>query len=301
MKKVILITGASTGFGRTAAETLAQRGYSVFATMRDIAGRNASISESLRSVAHRESWNLEVLDLDVTNEASVNRAVQKVLDRTGRIDVVINNAGVFTLGITEGYTVEQYQQVLDVNLFGVVRVNRAVLPAMRRQRSGLLIHVSSAAGRAVVPGSAVYCASKFALEALADNYRYELAPFGIDSVVVEPGIHRTPLLEKILPPADQDRVGEYGSTADAIKKVKNVFEAANRTAETPGPEGVVEAFVRLIETPSGERPLRTVPTAALQPLLEPYNAVAATIRDTLAQIFTVPELTVLQQSSSAAV
>jgi NAD(P)-dependent dehydrogenase (short-subunit alcohol dehydrogenase family) len=301
MKKVILITGASTGFGRTAAETLAQRGYSVFATMRDIAGRNASISESLRSVAHRESWNLEVLDLDVTNEASVNHAVQQVLDRTGRIDVVINNAGVFTLGITEGYTVEQYQQVLDVNLFGVVRVNRAVLPAMRRQRSGLLIHVSSAAGRAVVPGSAVYCASKFALEALADNYRYELAPFGIDSVVVEPGIHRTPLLEKILPPADQDRVGEYGSTADAIKKVKNVFEAANRTAETPGPEGVVEAFVRLIETPPGERPLRTVPTAALQPLLEPYNAVAATIRDTLAQIFTVPELTVLQQSSSAAV
>ena len=153
-------------------------------------------------------------------------------------------------------------------------------------------------GRAVVLGFAAYCASKFALEALADNYRYELAPFGIDSVIVEPGIHQTPILEKFLSPVDQDRAAEYGSTADAIKKVQGVFDAANSSPETPGPEGVVRAFVQLIETPAGERPFRTVPTAALRPLLEPYNAVAATIRDTLAQVFKVPELTVLQQPSS---
>jgi NAD(P)-dependent dehydrogenase (short-subunit alcohol dehydrogenase family) len=119
---------------------------------------------------------------------------------------------------------------------------------MRRQRRGLLIHVSSGIGRIVVPGFAAYAASNFALEALADAYRFELAPLGIDSVIVEPGIHRTPILERIFAPADQNRVAEYGSTAEAIKRVKSVFEEASSALETPGPEGVVEAFVRLVET-----------------------------------------------------
>jgi NAD(P)-dependent dehydrogenase (short-subunit alcohol dehydrogenase family) len=300
MKKTILITGTSTGFGRTAAETLAQRGYSVFATMRDCSGRNRLACEALRALADREGWELDVLEMDVTNDASVNQAVEQALERAGRIDVVINNAGISALGITEAFTVEQFQQVLEVNLFGAVRVNRAVLPAMRRQRGGLLIHVSSAAGRAVLPGFAAYCASKYALEALADVYRFELSGFGIDSVLVEPGVHRTPILEKFLVPADQGRVAEYGSTAEAVDRVKGIFEGANRAAETPGPEGVVETFVRLIETPAGERPFRTVPTATLQPLLEPYNALAATMRDTLAQIFQVSELTLLRQTASEA-
>jgi NAD(P)-dependent dehydrogenase (short-subunit alcohol dehydrogenase family) len=297
MNNVILITGTSTGFGRTAAETLAQRGYTVFATMRDTSGRNASTSSELRSLANREGWSLEVLDMDVTNDVSVSQAVHRALEHAGRIDVVINNAGIAALGITEAYTVEQYQQVLDVNLLGVVRVDRAVLPAMRRQRSGLLIHVSSGAGRVVVPGFAVYSASKFALEAVADAYRFELSAFGIDSVLVEPGIHRTPILEKFLVPADQNRVAEYGSTADAVERVKGVFEGASSAPETPGPEGVVEAFVHLIETPAGERPFRTVPTAAVEPLLQPYNALAETMRDTVAQMFNVPELTVLQEAA----
>lgn len=153
-------------------------------------------------------------------------------------------------------------------------------------------------GRAVVPGFAAYSASKFALEALADVYRYELSQLGIDSVIVEPGIHRTPILERFIPPRDQDRVHEYGSTAEAIERVKGVFDAASAAPDTPGPEGLAEAFERLIETPAGERPFRTVPTAAIQPLLDPYNALSATMRNTLAQIFKVPELTVLQSDSS---
>jgi len=168
---------------------------------------------------------------------------------------------------------------------------------MRRQRSGLLIHVSYAAGRAVVPGFAVYSASKFALEAIADAYRFELSPFGIDSVLVEPGIHRTPILEKVVAPSDQSRVAEYGSTAEAVERVRSVLEAANSAPETPGPEGVAEAFVRLIETPAGERPFRTVPTAAMQPLLQPYNELAGAMRDTVAGIFKVPELTVVQRAA----
>jgi NAD(P)-dependent dehydrogenase (short-subunit alcohol dehydrogenase family) len=114
----------------------------------------------------------------------------------------------------------------------------------------------------VPPGMAVYCASKFALEALADAYRFELNPFGIDSVLVEPGIHKTPILEKFLAPADQARVTDYGPAAEYAARVKAVFDNANSAPETPGPEDVVEAFARLIETPAGERPFRTVPTVA---------------------------------------
>lgn len=124
MNEVVLITGASTGFGRTASEALAQRGYRVFATMRDRSGRNASTAEALWSLAKREGWNLDVLDMDVTDDASVRQAVQQALDRAGRIDVLTNNAGIGAQGITEAYTVEQFQQVFDVNLLGVVRVKR---------------------------------------------------------------------------------------------------------------------------------------------------------------------------------
>lgn len=293
MNTVVLITGTSTGFGRAAAETLARRGYTVFAAMRQCSGRNASHCAALQSMAAREHLALHTLDLDVTLDHSVNQAVQQMLDRAGRIDVVINNAGVAMLGVTEAYTIEQFQQLFDVNLFGVVRVNRAVLPAMRRQHSGLLIHVSSAAGRIVPPCMAVYCASKFALEAVADAYRFELTPFGVDSIVVEPGIHRTPILEKFQKPADEARVADYGPAAEFAKRVEDVFDRANSAPETPGSDEVVDAFVRLIETPAGERPFRTVPTAALQPLLDPYNAAAAELRLAVAQIFAVPELLAL--------
>jgi NAD(P)-dependent dehydrogenase (short-subunit alcohol dehydrogenase family) len=294
---VVLITGASTGFGRSASETLGRRGYTVFATMRDAAGRNASSRDSLQALAKAEELRLEVLDMDVTQDASVNQAIEQALVRAGRIDVVINNAGIGALGLTEAYTVEQFQQVLDVNLFGAVRVNRSVLPAMRRKRSGLLIHVSSAAGRLALPCMAPYCASKFALEALADAYRFELSPFGIDSVVVEPGIHRTPILERLNEPNDLARVAEYGSAAEYARRVKSVFDAANNAPETPGVEDVVQSFVHLIETPPGERPFRTIPTVAIQPLLQPYNAAAAELRQAVAQIFNVTELLVLQPSA----
>jgi NAD(P)-dependent dehydrogenase (short-subunit alcohol dehydrogenase family) len=293
MNTVVLITGASTGFGRAAAETLARRGYTVFAALRHCSGRNSSHCAALQSLASREQLPLHTLDMDVTLDDSVRQAVEQALGRAGRIDVVINNAGIAALGVTEAYTIEQFQQVFDVNLFGVARVNRAVLPAMRRQHSGLLIHVSSAAGRIVPPCMAVYCASKFALEALADAYRFELTPFGIDSVLVEPGIHRTPILENFQPPADQARVADYGTKTEFAARVKSVFDRANSAPETPGSDEVVDAFVRLIETPAGERPFRSVPTAALQPLLDPYNAAAAETRQAVAQIFNVPELLTL--------
>ncbi len=298
MKKVVLITGSSTGFGRATAELLARHGHTVFATMRDTANRNSRHREALESLAVQEKLPIHVVEMDVSADASVLAATEQILKRAGRIDVVINNAGVAALGITEAYTLEKIQKLFDVNFFGVVRVNRAVLPAMRRQRSGLLIHVSSAAGRLVVGYFGIYCASKFALEALADSYRFELAPFGVDSVIVEPGIHRTPILEAFQPPDDETRAAEYRSGGDFTSRVKSVFDAASASPDTPGSAEVAETFLRLIEMPAGTRPFRTVPTAAMAPLLEPYNEAASQIRQLVAQAFNTSELTVLNSSGN---
>ena len=299
MSTAILITGASTGFGRDAAERLARRGHHVFATMRDIRGRNAEHRESLERLAGREELSLRVLELDVTDEGSVQNAVQAALEHAGHLDVVINNAGVAGVGVTEAYTPEQFQQMFDINFFGVVRMNRAVLPYMRRQRSGLLIHVSSGAGRLSVPAMAAYCASKFALEALADAYRFELLPFGIDSVLVEPGIYRTPIFDRIVTPADGERLASYGKAAGYADAVLGTFKNAIGAPDAPGSDEVAEVFVRLVEMPATDRPFRTVVSPAMQQLLEPYNAAAEQLRPIVAQIFNVPELAGVQPAAGA--
>ena len=144
-KRVVLITGSSSGFGRMIAETLARHGHTVFATMRDSEGRNAAKAAEIQALAERESLALYVLELDVTDDASVDRAVQVVVQRAGRLDVAINNAGYVLAGLVEAATTEQAQNIMDTNFLGSVRVNRAVLPHMRHQRSGLLLHVSSGA------------------------------------------------------------------------------------------------------------------------------------------------------------
>jgi NAD(P)-dependent dehydrogenase (short-subunit alcohol dehydrogenase family) len=288
MQRAVLITGASTGFGHEAATRFARRGYRTFATMRDAAGRNGAARQALERIGKDEGLALDVLDLDVTDDASVGAAVDQALTRAGRLDVVVNNAGLGCLGVSEAFTPEQFAQVFDVNLFGVVRVNRAVLPAMRRQGSGLLIHVSSGAGRLAIPALAPYCTSKFALEALADVYRYELRPFGIDSIVVEPGTYKTEILGRFIPPADTERAAAYGS--DFAERVHAVFEGARLAPETPGPEEVAELFVTLAEMPAGQRPFRSVLPAPLAQLLDGYNQAAEGIRPIIAQIFNVPEL-----------
>lgn len=290
MTSVVLITGASTGFGRDAAQRFARRGHRVFATMRESHGRNAGHRRELEQLAADEGLGLEVLDLDVTDEASVEAAVHDALQRAGRLDVVINNAGFGGLGVTEAYTPAQFEQMFAVNVLGPVRVNRAVLPSMRRQRSGLLIHVSSGAGRCVVPAMASYCASKFALEAIADAYRFELQPFGIDSVLIEPGIYRTPIFDRFMQPADVPRLAEYGAHAEFAERVLGVFQAAIGAPDAAGSEEVADAMVALAEMPAAERPFRTVVSAPIAQLLEHYNATADSLRPIVANIFNVPEL-----------
>jgi NAD(P)-dependent dehydrogenase (short-subunit alcohol dehydrogenase family) len=291
MSSVVLITGASTGFGREAAERLARRGHYVFATMRESDGRNAGHRLAIEQLAATEGVRLEVLELDVTDEASVQGAVEKALSRAGRLDVVINNAGYAALGVTEAFTPEQFEQIFQVNVFGVVRVNRAVLPSMRQQRSGVLIHVSSGAGRCVVPTMAAYCASKFALEAIADAYRYELLPFGIDSILIEPGIYRTPIFDRVVRPADDERLAQYGAATEYAERVLGVFHGAIAAPDNPGSDEVAEALVQLVDMPPADRPFRTVVPEPIRQLLQGYNDAAEALRPVVAQIFSVPDLT----------
>jgi NAD(P)-dependent dehydrogenase (short-subunit alcohol dehydrogenase family) len=250
-KQAVLITGSSSGFGRLFAETLARKGHTVFATMRDPGGRNAKNSSEIRTLAERDSLPIYVLELDVTDDASVERAVDAAIAKAGRIDVVINNAGYFVSGLAEAVTTEQAQRLMDANFFGPVRVNRAVLPHMRRQRSGVLMHISSGAGRVVLPSMGLYCASKFALEALAEAYNYELAAQGIESVIVEPGQYETPIFGNTVPAADEARTNTYG----AVKQFPDKINAALSSTAGNAQE-VADTILRIIETPAGERQLR---------------------------------------------
>ena len=249
--QVILITGASTGFGRLFTETLARHGHTVFATIRDPQGRNSANASEILNIAKQESLALHVLDLDVTDELSVDRAVRACAERAGRIDVVINNAGYGIIGLAEAVTIEQARRLMDTNFFGALRVNRAVLPYMRQQRSGLLLHVSSGAGRLIIPSFGHYCASKFALEALAEAYHYELAGQGIESSIVQPGAYRTSIFSNIVMVTDPARTETYGAANQISAKVNQLLNGS-----AADPQEVADAVLRIVETPAGQRQLR---------------------------------------------
>ena len=175
-ERVILVTGCSSGIGRAAALALAERGHRVFASARN---RN--------DLAELERHNLAAVALDVTDPATIAAAVETVLSRAGRIDVLVNNAGYGQYGSVEEVTTDEWRAQFEVNLFGAIAVTQAVLPAMRKQRRGTIVNVSSVAGKVAIPFAAPYCASKHALEAVSDALRVEIAPFGIHVVLVEPG------------------------------------------------------------------------------------------------------------------
>jgi len=250
-QQVVLITGTSSGFGRLIAETLARKNYQVFATMRNVNGRNAAAARDFQEFAERESLSLQTLELDVTDDASVESAVSEVVVKCGRIDVLVNNAGHGIMDLAETVPLAQAQRQFDTNFFGVLRMNRAVLPAMKRQVSGLLLHVSSGAGRLAIPGMGLYCASKFAMEALAEVYRYELASQGIDSVILEPGAYATPIMDKLEKGEDPARQSGYGEMAQVPENLK-----AKIGGSRANPQEIADAVLQIIETPAGQRQLR---------------------------------------------
>lgn len=197
MQKIIFITGASSGFGRDTALTLAAAGHQVFAGMRDINGRNKEVANTLRN------HGITPVALDVTCETTTQAAIQTVLEKSGgRLDVVINNAGIASAGVSETFTPEQLRDLFDVNVFGIQRVLRAVLPTLRKQGDGLIINTGSILGRVTFPFFGLYGASKFAVEAMTDSYRYELSQLGVDVVLVQPSAYPTNMYAAMQQPAD---------------------------------------------------------------------------------------------------
>ena len=287
-KQVVLITGTSSGLGRAIAETLARKNFHVFASMRNINGRNAPASRELKELARRETLQLETIELDVAVDASVIEAVGHVVARCGRIDVLVNNAGHGIIDLAETVTMAQAQRQKDVNFFGIVRMNRAVLPTMKRQGSGLLLHVSSGGGRLAIPGMGMYCASKFAMEALAEVYRSELASQGIDSVVIEPGAYATPILDKLESGEDPDRKTGYGETAKIPQRIEDTIRGSRAN-----PQEIGEAALKIIETPAGQRKMR-YRVGSGGPGVERINALTDEIQQQLLEAFGLTELTKFQ-------
>jgi NAD(P)-dependent dehydrogenase (short-subunit alcohol dehydrogenase family) len=249
----VVITGSNSGFGRLTAETLLKAGHTVFATMRASTGRNA------KAAAELTAGGSKVVELDVTDEASVQRALESIAKQTGgAIDVVFNNAGRFSAGVQEAYTLEEVRSLFDTNVFGPLRVNRAALPHMRKRRKGLIINTSSIVGRFTLPCVGVYAASKHALEALAEAQRDELKTLGIDVVLIEPGAFPTEVGNKGLYPADLARAGEYGEVATIPQKMGEGLGQLFASPNAPKPQDVADAIKKLVDMPAGQRPARIV-------------------------------------------
>lgn len=251
-KKVVLITGTNSGFGWLAANSVAALGHKVYATMRDVTGKNLDKAKALSTVE-----NVTVLDISLTDEKSVQNAMDTIIAQEGTIDVLVNNAGVSMFGVAESANADDLQRVFDINVIAPWRLMKLALPYMRKQSEGLIINVSSGYGRFSSPFSAIYGASKFALEGLSEGSHYELRPLGVDVTMIQPGAFPTEMAQKIQFGSDTSITEEYKAVAEYPEKM---FKAIGDLFENvkPNPQDVADAIVKLINLPKGQRPLRTV-------------------------------------------
>jgi NADP-dependent 3-hydroxy acid dehydrogenase YdfG len=235
------------------AETFKRQGHRVFAGARDISGRNRAPAEALRS------QGVEVVELDVTDDKSVDAGVAAVLAATGnRLDVLVNNAGIATAGVSEAFTSDQVRELYNTNVVGIHRVLRAALPALRAKADGLVVNVSSIVGRVNFPFFGLYNGTKFAVEAITEGYRYELSQLGVDVILVQPSAYPTNLFAAIRQPGDAARAASYGAVAQIPGKMFESFQAMFTAKDAPNPHDVAKAVAGLIDAPKGTRPFRTV-------------------------------------------
>ena len=254
----IMITGASSGFGFLTAQTLLEQGYTVIAAMREPNRNNANSAKMLKSYAESAAGTLHLTAMDVSQDDSVSAAVDVTLGWVDGIDVVVNNAGVGLGGFLESVTTAQLKRLFEVNLFGVHRVMRAVLPAMHKAGKGLVINISSIMGRIVIPFSGAYTASKFALEGLSESWRYELSNTGVEVVIVEPGGFPTSFRDNMDTGGDAQRLAPYGPLAKLPDKMWKDYSARMAAEDAPNPQAVADSIGELIRIPHGKRPFRTV-------------------------------------------
>lgn len=259
MQLVIVITGASSGFGRLSANALAKAGHIVYASMRDTKGRNAAQVADVEKYAIDNEVDLRAIELDVGSQASADAAIAKIVSEQGRLDVVMHNAGHMSFGPAEAFTPEQLAELYDVNVLSTQRVNRAALPQLRRQGRGLLVWISSSSSAGGTPPYlAPYFAAKAGMDAMAVIYARELSRWGIETSIIVPGAFTggTNHFAHSGRPADQARVAEYeagpyAGFGDEIMKVFGAIVPPDADAAS-----VAEAIVRVVDTPFGKRPFR---------------------------------------------
>lgn len=268
MKRKILVTGASGAFGSLTCLKLVENGHHVVGTMRSVVGKNTDIANELKSKG------VQLVEMDVTNEESVAVGVRSAIETMGGIDTVFNNAGIGANGILEAFTAVDIQKVFDVNVFGVQRLLRAVLPYFRQQGRGTIIHTSSCIGRITTPFLAAYSASKYALESLAEGYRAELSGFGIESCIVEPGGMPTAFMGAMIRPSDETRNEGYGAMVQAPDASLNGYVGYLESIPNQRPQAIADAVAGLVAIPFGEKPFRTVVDfSGLKEPIEHYNKV----------------------------
>lgn len=254
-----MVTGASSGFGRLSAECLALAGHTVYASMRDIHGRNASQVEAVNYFANENGADLRSVEMDVQSQASVEAAIEKIFSANGRIDVVVHNAGRMVFGPAEAFTPQQLAALYDVNVVSTQRVNRSVLPHMRRQRQGLLVWVSSSSSAGGVPPYlGPYFAAKAAMDALAVAYARELTRWGIETSIIVPGPFTTGTnhFARAGSPADRTVIDDYeaGPYAGLGMQVQQAF--ASIVPYDADVSAVADAIANVVDAPFGERPFR---------------------------------------------
>src|SRR5207302_1908483 len=259
MKQVIVITGASSGFGALTARALAKAGHIVYASMRDTTGRNASQVEAAAKFAKENNVDLRTIELDVASQASADAAIQRIVRDNGHMDVVIHNAGHMVFGPAEAFTPEQLAELYDVNVLSTQRVNRAALPQLRKQKNGLVVWVSSSsAAGGTPPYLAPYFAAKAGMDALAVIYARELTRWGIETSIIVPGAFTggTNHFAHAGSPADKTRAAEYeaGPYKGFADKVLQAFSSI--VPPDADVSAVAEAIVRVVDTPFGQRPFR---------------------------------------------
>jgi len=242
MEKVAVITGTSSGIGFETALALAREGYHTYATMRDI-----TKSDKIKEIEKKESLKIDVLELDVDNEDSAKTAIQQILDQKQRIDVLVNNAGWGLWGCVEDVSVDEFRAQFETNFFSIIRLIQEVTPTMRKQGSGTIVNVSSVAGRIGFPASPAYISSKFALEGLSESLRLEMAPFGVNVVIIEPGVIKTNFLNpmKMAKRSESDTVYR-DITVKVTSGVKMMAEMGTH------PKEVADTIVKAIRN---EKPL----------------------------------------------
>jgi NADP-dependent 3-hydroxy acid dehydrogenase YdfG len=254
MSKTIFITGTSTGFGKLMTITLSEAGHTVIAGMRGTNDKNETVAKELSGLA-----NVDVVDIDVTNDASVKEAFENTLTKHGKIDVLVNNAGLAGFGLVEAYSIDQIKKFFEVNFYGVIRTYQAVLPGMRKAKSGLIINLTSGASGHAMPFMGPYLASKFGVEAITEAIQDELSQFNIENVTIQPGVY----------PTEMNSGSKAGVQADKPEITKEYDPVATEMFNNIGaglfgkmaefnmdPQVIADGVLKLINMEEGTRPLR---------------------------------------------